>query len=184
MLPILATWVGTVIAFYFTNESYRQAAEATREATAGLRPAGPKVTERMIPFEKIARIERGRQDARAVTMAEIDALMKEPVTRVVIFDGPTRSPVFVIRHKLYPSNWIVDGKANVADLKVEDYLRGNGGANAVDAALFGFVPPGATLDEARGVMRDTKCADVFVTLTGQKTEMTLGWLTDDLLRSA
>ena len=40
VLPILATWVGTVIAFYFTNESFEQAAEATAAATAGLRPPG------------------------------------------------------------------------------------------------------------------------------------------------
>ena len=56
VLPILATWVGTVIAFYFTNESFQQAMKATAVATAGLRPPGPKVTERMIPFEKIAKI--------------------------------------------------------------------------------------------------------------------------------
>ncbi len=36
VLPVFATWVGTVIAFYFTNESFRQAAQATRESTAGL----------------------------------------------------------------------------------------------------------------------------------------------------
>ena len=65
---------------------------------------------------------------------------------------------------------------------VQSYLEGNGGTNATDAALFGFVAPGATLDEARAVMRETKSADVFVTLTGQKSEAALGWLTDDLLK--
>lgn len=34
VLPVFATWVGTVIAFYFTNESFRQAAQAARESTA------------------------------------------------------------------------------------------------------------------------------------------------------
>ena len=64
---------------------------------------------------------------------------------------------------------------------MQSYLEGNGGANATDAALFGFVAPGATLEEARAVMRETRSADVFVTLTGQKSEGALGWLTDDLL---
>ena len=31
-------------------------------------------------------------------------------------------------------------------------------------------------------MREIHGADVFVTLTGQKTEQALGWLTDDLLK--
>jgi hypothetical protein len=191
VLPILATWVGTVIAFYFTNESYRQAAEATAAATASLRPSGPKVTERMIPYDKIGKIEVDRQAARAVRIVDIEALMKEPVTRLVLFDATTRSPIFVIRRKLYPSEWLdADGKLAVdadeapvvGDVTVQDYLNGNGGANANDAALFGFVAPGATLEEARLVMREIHGADVFVTLTGQKTEQALGWLTDDLLK--
>ena len=35
VLPVFATWVGTVIAFYFTNESFRQASQAARENMAG-----------------------------------------------------------------------------------------------------------------------------------------------------
>jgi hypothetical protein len=38
--------------------------------------------------------------------------------------------------------------------------------------------------DARAVMRETRSADVFVTLTGQKMEGALGWLTDDLLKGA
>jgi hypothetical protein len=45
------------------------------------------------------------------------------------------------------------------------------------------VAPGATLEEARLVMREIHGADVFVTLTGQTTEQALGWLTDDLLKA-
>jgi hypothetical protein len=117
-------------------------------------------------------------------MAAIEALMKEPVTRVVIFDM-ARCPVFVVRRRLYPSDWIAaDGKASLEGRTVQSSLEGNGGANATDAAQFGFVGPGATLDEARAVMRETRAAGVFVTLTGQKTEGALGWLTDDLLKGA
>ena len=32
------------------------------------------------------------------------------------------------------------------------------------------------------MIREIHGADVFVTLTGQKTEMALSWLTDDLLK--
>ena len=42
--------------------------------------------------------------------------------------------------------------------------------------------PGATLEETRSVIREIHGADVFVPLTGQKTEMALGWLTDVLLK--
>ena len=32
VLPVFATWVGTVLAFYFSNKSFRQAAKAAQEA--------------------------------------------------------------------------------------------------------------------------------------------------------
>ena len=130
VLPILATWVGTVIAFYFTNESYRQAAEATAAATAGLRPSGPRVTERMIPFDKIAKISVERKDAR--TEWQIEALMNEPVTRVVIFDK-AGCPVFVIRRRLYPLR--LDRRRTV-------YRRSRGGrCRAIPRATAGRTRP-------------------------------------------
>jgi hypothetical protein len=55
VLPVFATWVGTVIAFYFTNESFRQAAQATRETTAGLtdRLRSIPVKSAMVPRARI-----------------------------------------------------------------------------------------------------------------------------------
>ena len=80
----------------------------------------------------------------------------------------------------------------VVNRTIQDYLdgdgdgdgdgKGKGGANSNDAAQFGFVPPGATLEETRSVIREIHGAEIFVTLTGQKAEMALIWLTDDLLK--
>jgi hypothetical protein len=74
----------------------------------------------------------------------------------------------------------------VVNRTIQDYLdgdrKGKGGANLNDAAQFGFVPPGATLEETRSVIREIHGAEIFVTLTGQKAEMALIWLTDDLLK--
>ena len=74
----------------------------------------------------------------------------------------------------------------VVNRTIQDYLdgdgKGKGGANSNDAAQFGFVPPGATLEETRSVIREIHGAEIFVTLTGQRTEVPLGWLTNDLLK--
>ena len=42
--------------------------------------------------------------------------------------------------------------------------------------------PWGDAEETRSVIREIHGAEIFVTLTGQKTEMALGWLTDDLLK--
>lgn len=177
-LPVFATWVGTVIAFYFTNESYRQAAQATREAATGFAAASPNVSVRMIPYEKIARIERPRAEVRGVPLKDVVDKMKEPVTRVIVFDA-TRQPVFILRQKLIPKDWLADPSGKTVD----DYLKAGGGENADDAIQFGYVPQTATLEAARTALRESKSVDIFVTATGQKTEPVVGWLTDDLLKS-
>lgn len=178
VLPVFATWVGTVIAFYFTNESYRQAAQATREAAEGVESKQPRVTERMIPYEKISKIEMERAKVRTVMIADIVAKMQQPVTRVIIFDK-TRQPVFVIRRRRIPNEWL----KNPTTHTVDEYLNLENGANAIDATQFGYVPQTATLDEARTAIREANSVDVFVTATGQKTEPVLGWLTDTQVKS-
>jgi hypothetical protein len=179
VLPVFATWVGTVIAFYFANESFRQAAQATLEAAAGAGSAQPKVTDHMIPYEKIAKIVAARATARATDMARVMAMFNDQVTRVIVFDEPSRQPIFILRAKSppMPAAWLTALPPNTT---IDDYLKQNG--NAQDAAQFGFIAQSATLDAARTAMRDAKCADLFVTATGQKTEPVIGWLTDDLLK--
>ena len=68
---MFATWVGTVIAFYFTNESFRQAAQSTREAVAARTSDAGRVTDRMIPFEKVAKLVKPRAGVRQAKMAEV-----------------------------------------------------------------------------------------------------------------
>jgi hypothetical protein len=150
VLPVFATWVGTVIAFYFTDASFRLAAQTAREATAAASQPReqPRVAERMIPYEKIAKIVHPRATARQISMTEVIAKLKEPVTRVIVFDDPSRQPVFVLRKKLIPTSWPPDGTGKVID----DYLQENGGTNAADAAQFDFVAQSATLDAARKKM--------------------------------
>jgi uncharacterized membrane protein len=178
VLPVFATWVGTVIAFYFTNESFRQAAKATREAAEGVGSRQTWVSERMIPYEKIGKIETERAQVRAVKISEIVAKMQEPVTRIIIFDK-ARQPVFIVRRRLIPEDWRISPGAHTVD----DYLKYQDGANAADASQFGYVPLTATLEAARNAMRESNSVDIFVTATGQKTEPVLGWLTDDTIRS-
>jgi hypothetical protein len=55
VLPVIATWVGTVLAFYFGSENFRQAAESTREALGQLAPEN-KIIDVMVPYERIGRL--------------------------------------------------------------------------------------------------------------------------------
>jgi hypothetical protein len=185
VLPILATWVGTVIAFYFTNESYREAARVAQQGQ--VEPVKPTVAERMIFYESIGKVEVDtRSDANTYGMEAIWNLMKEPVTRVLMFEKGKRSPIFIIRKSRIPAAWVDSDKKKWigGELKVEDYRKWGDGSNGSDSIRFEFVPVSATLEHAQQVMRENNVADIFVTARGQKTEAVLGWLTDDLLKGA
>ena len=178
VLPIFATWVGTVIAFYFTSANFQQAAKIARGATT----ATPQlsVLDRMIPYNKIARLERPRAEAREVHMDEVVKLFTPPVTRVIVFDQATRQPIFIIRQRRVPSDWHLNPQAHTIDEYLKQTVEGR--PNAEDAAQFDFIPQTSNLDDARAKMTGANCVDLFVTVGGQKTQPALGWLTDDAVK--
>jgi hypothetical protein len=178
VLPIFATWVGTVIAFYFTSSNFQQAARIAREATTASVPQA-SVLDRMIPYDKIAKIERPRAEAREIHMDDVVKLFSPPVTRVIVFDQ-AKQPVFVIRQKRVPPEW----SQHPQDHTIDEYLRQTveGRSNAQDAAQFEFIPQTATIDDSRAKMASANCVDLFVTAGGEKTQPVLGWLTDDLVK--
>lgn len=181
VLPVFATWVGTVIAFYFTNESFRQAAQSAREAAQGVIPT-QRAADKMIPYEKIAKKVVDRAQARTLLIDQVIGMFNDNTTRVIIFDQ-TKQPIFIIRRKspIMPPDWTV-GSAATQGKTIDDYLKLNGGQNAKDAAQFGFVAEDVSLDTARVEMFKSNSVDLFVTATGQKTEEVKGWLPDDKLK--
>ena len=183
VLPVFATWVGTVLAFYFTKESFAQAARSALDQSAASGPV-QTVTDpaRMIPYDGIGKLVVDRASARKASMDDVIALFNDNTTRVIVFDR-SRQPVFVIRRKLVPEAW----QKLVADrqetgMSVNDYLQQNGGATAMDAVQFGFIASSSTVDQARAQMFQAKCVDLFVTDTGQKTGAVIGWLPEDRLQ--
>ena len=179
VLPVFATWVGTVLAFYYTNESYRQAAESTRQLMQPVQNDGP-ITDRMIPYEKIAKIELpltpvAGQPPIATTreelkMTEFSSRFSDAITRVIIFDKG-KVPVAIIRKKL------ADGKSYDT---VGDYLKAEG--NAADAGNFVFLPVKATVADGRRMLELHNTADIFVNDPGAPGKAINGWVTDERLR--
>ncbi|WP_395675213.1 hypothetical protein [Inquilinus sp.] len=179
VLPVFATWVGTVLAFYYTNESFRQAAESTMQLMQPTQDGGP-IADRMIPYEKIAKVELPLLPAAAggaqidklddIPMAAVAKPFSDAITRVIIFDKG-KVPAAIIRKKL------VDGKTYD---KVGDYLAADG--NAADAANFVFLPAKATVADGRRMLELHKTADIFVNDTGAPGKAVNGWVTDERLR--
>jgi hypothetical protein len=195
VIPVFATWVGSVIAFYFSNESFRQAAQASG-ALKGDADANEPITSpnRMIPLDKITSIvlkgpkkhPAGSSEdlnkapvagdvypdkAEDVEIADITWLLSNnTVSRLIIFDQ-NMVPVVIVRKKL-----ILELPAGA---KVEQYLAK--GQNRADAVNFRSIPETATVGEARVTASVYKTADLFVTKSGRLDEPIKGWVPDDKL---
>lgn len=181
VVPVFATWVGAVIAFFFTNESFREAARASNALRGDPTDEEPVTApHRMIPIDKISGItlpEAPSGDDRkplaladAIKLKDIRAEISPTVTRVIIFDRP-RFPVLIIRKKL--TEQLTD------DQTVGDYRAAD--THAADAVNFRFIPETATVGQARQVLKTYGTVDLFVSPTGRPDEPISGWLTDTQL---
>jgi len=182
VLPLLGTWVGTVLAFYFARENLQAATESTL-ALAGREQATP-VTRVMIRESDVVaydvgtneRVEDVKLSALHVRMAD----MKPPARRLPI-RNPSGAVIYVIHDSTLAAYAEAQGKTSAELDKSIGDLVGDTKFRALVEAMA-FVSEKATVADAREAMASTEnCNDVFVTPTGKREERMIGWLTNTLL---
>jgi len=178
VLPLVGTWVGTVLAFYYARDNLQAATESTLALRAGATARTP-VDQVMIPFSRIdsTRVPAG-VEAASLPLAELDARMSAASRqRWPVFTAGDTVAYVVHRSTLdaFVRSVGVVGTATLGDLAVHAEL------GPLITAL-GFVGVRADVDDARVAMRSVpNCNDVFVTSDGSRTGVVTGWLTNTML---
>jgi hypothetical protein len=184
VLPLLGTWVGTVLAFYFARENLQAAqaaTESTLRLTSGLESRQP-VSEVMIPKDKITSYDlQSGEDPGTVKLADLLSRMESSKRRRIPIIGEAGNVLYVFHdstigdfaHRISKDPRDLDRfTETVSDLVRDDAFR-----KAVES--IGFVGPDADVAQARTAMRSVDlCNDVFVTAKGQRTDPVVGWLTN------
>jgi hypothetical protein len=185
LVPLFGTWVGTVIAFYFSRENFTAAAQSTRELIKQFgddRLRQTPVDRAWTPASSIRGVTLAQgQGEAAVIVRQLQGLLSDVVTRVPIFE--TNGAIRYIIHQSMIYKFVAERGLRITD----------GGAER-DATLADFVarpdlhtmvtkialvPRNATLADAKAAMASVDgCQDVFVTATGQRTEPVVGWVTN------
>ena len=187
LLPLLGTWVGTVLAFYFAKANYESAANHAKDLlgiterlrstpveSVMLKMTDPGVTKRtLVPPEK----------PESLKIAELLKILRDKGRNRLPVLNADGSLVFVIHLSVltdYISKKALNGGESkpMADLTFSD-LQTDDAQLYQQILAWACVRLGATLAEAKSAMEDIPgCSDVFVTTAGRKSDPVVGWLTN------
>jgi hypothetical protein len=184
VLPLLGTWVGAVLAYYFARENMRTATESTlrlaAQATKGAE--GTPVWQVMIPMAQIHAYDLGAdEDAGNVTLRELHRRMRSDKRQripILTASGAVRYVVHESTIAGFAASLSKDpGDEQQFTETMADLLQDDMSRKAIGA--LGFVGPDADVNDARVAMRSVElCNDVFVTTGGKKDDPVVGWLTN------
>lgn len=192
LLPLFGTWVGAIVAYYFSRENFESASRSVqamaRQTAAGGRLRTIKVTEAMLARANIKAVELGKPgmgDEAAVNLKTglID-LLAGPVSRVPVFNKDGSIKYIIHESMLYRYSYEASlsqpeaGAFDITAKTLKDFL-GHGDMGALVKNSKAFVAETDTLAGAKAAMeRVANCKDVFVTKTGNDREKVVGWITN------
>jgi hypothetical protein len=183
VLPVLGTWVGTVLAFYFARENLEAATSSTLRLT-GRETSSPVTAVMIKEVDFIALDVPAGTDPGSVTIADVRKKMREidPPSRRLPIRDPNRVVLYVIHDSTLTA--FADKQrlpmAEVETMTIGDLLADDEYKRLIEA--IGFISEKAEISEARYVMASIdNCNDIFVTPTGKRDERAIGWLTNTSL---
>ena len=190
LVPLLGTWVGTVLAYYFSGENFERAnqsvsklvAQVTEERLRSLLVKDVMITKNAMTF---VQLHPGDDGSKVDLKTDVIDKLKDPVTRIPVFDDKGLAK-YIIHQSLifkYVALKTIDLAStnqsfDVHNQTLKHFLDYDGMRDLV-SKTFAFVPLDGTLADAKKAMDGRQqCQDVFVTDSGTETEPVRGWLTN------
>jgi hypothetical protein len=193
VVPLIGTWIGTVLAFYFTSDNLKAAADAQRAATEStatlmgtLAPSMP-VRAAMKTFDEIDPREVVKDDgaAQKLVLDDLWKKLRPERGRIPIFDE-SHVPLYVVHDEDISRYAALDNNRKVGELGASHTLAELLADATLQRAVKAFtaIGPEASLGDARAKMStDKEMKDLFVTADGTVSTKALGWITTtDLAR--
>jgi flagellar biosynthesis protein FliQ len=186
VLALVGSWVGTILAFYFSKENFES---ATRNVTALVNQVSPQeklksilIKDKMTPKDKMFFVKLPAAGNKLVDMLNNLELSKRGSRIPVLTDK--EFPANIV-HKSTIVEFLFDkGKIqpppDLTTFTLQDLLN-DAEANRL-ANNFAVIREDGTLADAKAAM-DSKpgCQDVFITKGGTKDEPLTGWLTNNTI---
>jgi hypothetical protein len=183
LLPLLGTWVGTVLAYYFSRKNFESASQSVERMvnlTADQKLGQILVEKEMLRPALITlyQIPAGKT-AKDVLLKDLRGRFGGKITRVPIVDANNVIQYIVHQSGLFKflAEKALAGATDFEALTLQDLVD--------DAELKSWVTNIAYISEQASVADAKKkmeqqpgCQDLIVTKSGDKSEPILGWMTN------
>jgi hypothetical protein len=188
VLPLFGSWVGTILAFYFSKDNFaaatRSVSELTKQITSQEKLQTTLAKDKMIPRSKmfampvtsgqklkdiLEKLDQANLGARIPFLAQQD-FPKYVIHRSVL-------DRFLSQKALNPTS----PPTNIEELTLDDLLKEDEWRLKIEQSIS-TVKEDATLADVKTVMdQNVNCQDVFVTKSGTRDEPVLGWITNSIV---
>jgi len=208
ILPLFGTWIGTILAYYFSKENLMAANQTVQHLvnsiTSDKKLETTKAKDVMITLDKLKYVlyKSGADDKINLKTDFLDFLKKENIQRVILLDE-NKVAKYVI-HKSIIEGFIAEkyfsqegtdpdnqdnpqpgddqptGTPTAKELTFAD-LKASSDPMIKDILENGikFINENANLSDAKTLIKNFKaCNDVFITKNGNPDEPILGWITN------
>jgi hypothetical protein len=191
ILPLLGTWIGTVLAFYFGKENFESANQSVRELvkqmTSQQKLESIPIGKVMIKFAEMYKVQvpvgKESDDPFRLMILRADLIKSGKGRRLPIVDDQNH-PRLVVHQSAIDEFIAKKMDALTTDelkaLTLRDLLDDKIGI-LLDASLV-TLKESDTLARAKEEMDKTKfCQDVFITANGTTGEAVVGWVTNGII---
>jgi hypothetical protein len=183
LLPLLGTWVGTVLAYYFSRKNFESASQSVERMvtlTVDQRLGELSVEKEMLRPDQITmhQISAGK-NPRDIPLSEIRSKLGGKITRMPIVDDQGVARFILHQSSLfkYVADRALEGRSNIQQLTLQDLIDDAEIKDWVTNIVY--VPERASVGDAKKKMEEQpRCQDLIVTMTGRKDEPMRGWMTN------
>lgn len=195
ILPVVAGWVGTVLAFYFGKENFEAATRSVTDAAKAL------TSKDKLAATVVAGLGKARSEFKALVLdddeskspgkVKLDRVAKEFAQETASDKLYERLPVlltgevpYMVLHRSTLNAFLVEAPGKAAkDFTLDDLFKK---VDYLPRNSFATVGPQATAALAKVEMEKIQnCSDVFVTNDGTSNTAVTRWITNvDLLKAS
>ena len=182
VLPVMAAWISTVLAYYYSSESMEAATRNVKELMSlEQKLEAVKVSEAMISIDDLVYFIYSNN---LKTHEVLNKLKEAGKGERIPFLDQNKYPVYML-HKSAVDDAIVQLALEgdkIDDLSFKELFEKIPGLEKTGKESFGTVDKDATLADVRDEMRRIPgCQDVFITGNGRKNSPVTGMITNVII---